>query len=507
MGDLLLGIDVGTYSSKGVLVEANGRILKSHVVKHSMSIPRPGWAEQDADVVWWADVVAICRALLDGQPYAGANVAAIATSAIGPCMVPLDRAGRPLRPAILYGVDTRASTEIELLNAQIGVDRIFEFSGMMLSNQAVGPKILWMRRNEPDLWRQVATVTTASSYLVYRLTGAHVIDRHTATHFIPLYDLHAQEWSDRYAGGIVALDMLPALKWSDELAGTVHAQAAAETGLREGTPVAVGAVDALSESVSIGIMDPGDMMLMYGSTAYLLLVHDSVTTHPAIWSLAGAFEGQHCLGAAMATTGTLTAWLRELFAGEAASEPSYAALFDMAKACPPGAEGLIVLPYFSGERTPINDPHARGIIAGLSLSHGRAHLFRAALEGIAYGIRHNIAKFYDAGAAIEEIVAVGGGTTGDTWLQIVSDVTGIRQLVPQNTIGASYGDAFLAGCVAGRVTPADLSGWVTIERVVEPNPAVRLLYDHLYERYLRLYDQTKPLIHDLAALQAGQTGD
>ena len=504
MGDLLLGIDVGTYSSKGVLVEPDGRVVKAHVVKHTMSIPRPGWAEQDADAVWWADVVAICQALLDGQPFSGEDVAAVAVSAIGPCMVPLDGEGRPLRPAILYGVDTRASAEIDLLNAKIGARVIFEFSGMMLSNQAVGPKILWMRRHEPDLWRQVKTVTTASSYLVYRLTGQHVIDKHTASHFIPLIDLRSLTWSDRYAEGIIDLDMLPTPRWSDEQAGTVHSKAALETGLAEGTPVAVGAVDALSESISIGIHRPGDLMLMYGSTAYLLLVQEAVTVHPATWSLAGAFEGQYCLAAAMATTGTLTAWFRHLFAPEASSDLSYDELFDLANECSPGSNGLLLLPYFSGERTPINDPHARGVIAGLSLSHGRAHLFRAALEGIAYGIRHNLEKFDDAGATINEIVAVGGGTQSDTWLQIVSDVTGIRQLIPQETIGASYGDAFLAGCMAGHLTLDDLSHWVKIERSIEPNPELFQLYSLYYERYLDLYEQTKPIVHDLAEIQANQ---
>ncbi len=186
MSGLLLGIDVGTYSSKGVLVAADGTLLKTVVVEHEMSVPHPGWAEQDADAVWWGDVVRICRELLNGDPHRGADVSAVALSAIGACMLPLDSNDRPLRPGILYGVDTRAHRQMDALNQRWGEQAIYDFSGMALTSQAVGPKILWMRENEPDLWRRVAHVTTASSYLILRLTGEHVIDRHTASDYAPL---------------------------------------------------------------------------------------------------------------------------------------------------------------------------------------------------------------------------------------------------------------------------------------------------------------------------------
>ena len=233
-----------------------------------MDIPRPGWAEQDADLIWWKDVVGVCRALLDGSPYRPQDVGGVALSAIGPCLVALDEKGLPVRPGILYGVDTRATSEITYLTERIGSETVFAFSGMEFSSQAVGPKILWMRRNEPELWAEVNHVTTASSYLVYRLTGEKVMDRHTASHFMPLMAIGTLEWSERYSSELLDIGMLPRLAWCDEVAGEVGEIGAHETGLVPGTPVAVGGVDALTEAISVGVVNLGDLMIMYGSTAF-----------------------------------------------------------------------------------------------------------------------------------------------------------------------------------------------------------------------------------------------
>lgn len=497
MGELLLGIDVGTYSSKGVLVAPHGKVLKSHVVEHDMAIPHPGWAEQDADKIWWADVVQLCRVLLDGHPHKGEQVAAVALSAIGPCMLPLDKRGKPLRPGILYGVDTRASREIEQLNAQLGEEAVFQFSAMTFSSQAVGPKILWMKNNEPDLWKQVDHITTASSYLIFRLTGEKVIDRHTASHFIPLMDIKKLEWSEKFAAPIVDIQKLPRLAWSDEIAGYVNAAGAAETGLKINTPVAVGAVDALSEAVSVGAVSAGDLMLMYGSTAFFILVLNTPKPDKLVWTVAGAFKPQYCLAAGMSTTGSLTRWFRDEFALDLPKETAYSTLFAEAAGVEPGSGGLIVLPYFSGERTPLNDPRARGVIAGLTLSHTRKHVYRAVLEGVAYGIRHNIETFAKIGASVKRVVAVGGGTKSKVWLKIVSDVTGMSQIVPELTIGASYGDAFLAGVASGMIDRTDICTWVRPGEVLQPDQAQKKRYDDLYSEYLALYKQTRDIVHRL----------
>ncbi|MBB6096782.1 xylulokinase [Deinobacterium chartae] len=497
MSELLLGIDVGTYSSKGVLVTPGGEILKSHVVPHGIRLPRPGHVEQDAEAVWWHDVVELCRALLDGAPYSGRDVAALAVSAIGPCLLPLDGDGRPLRPGILYGVDTRAAQEIAELEAELGAEHILEASLMSLTSQAIGPKIRWLQRHEPEVWARTRTLTTASSYLTWRLTGQHRMDRHTASHWMPMYDPRAHAWDPARVRQLIGAVQLPELGWSDEPAGTVSAAAAAETGLEAGTPVAVGAVDALSEAISVGAVQPGDLMVMYGSTTFFILVQEQPTPDPRVWTVSGAFAGQYNLAAGMSTTGSLTRWFRDEFARDLPEDAAYAALFRAALEVPAGSDGLLVLPYFSGERTPINDPNARGVIAGLTLSHRREHLFRAVLEGVGYGIRHNLETFGALGAPIRRVIAVGGGTQSGGWVQIVSDISGVPQLLPRTTIGASYGDAFLAGLASGRVQHSDLKAWVGELDTITPRPEQQAVYGQMYPLYLELYGRSAPVLHRL----------
>jgi xylulokinase len=494
---LLLGIDVGTYSSKACLVTVEGRVVGSATVPHGISTPAPGFVEQDADAVWWHDVTALCRQLLSNNAFSAQDIAAVSVSAIGPCLVPLNEHGRALRPAMLYGVDVRAKAEVEELNREIGPTALFEHSLMALSSQAIGPKIRWLRKNAPDVWARTRYLATASSYLMHRLTGLLLIDHHTASHFVPLYDPRTRQWSARHADGLAPIDMLPTLGWSNELAGEITPEAAAETGLLAGTPVGIGAVDALSEAISVGVVDAGDLMVMYGSTTFFILVQDAATPSPTVWTTAGAFQPQFNLAAGMSTTGSLTRWFKDELARDLSADDGYARLFTAAARVEPGAQGLLMLPYFSGERTPISDPDARGVIAGLNLTHTRDHLFRAVLESVGYGIRHNLETFRSIGAQIRRVVAVGGGAQSDIWPQIVSDIVGCEQEVPAVTIGASYGDAFLAGCALGVLNQGDIHDWVKPGRVITPNAAHRSLYDHLYANYLDLYANTRSVVHSI----------
>jgi xylulokinase len=510
VGELLLGIDIGTYSSKGALCRPNGEVVADARVDHGMSVPQPGYAEHDADLVWWADFTALAR-LLCGKVPPGDRIAGVAASAIGPCLLPVDDQGRPLRPGILYGVDVRATTQIAGLEARYGREALFSLGGMRLTSQAIGPKILWLREHEPETYQRAARFHTASSYVVFRLTGEHVIDRHTASHFNPLIDLDRLAWDDRFADGIVSADQLPALRWSDEIAGHVTPAAAAATGIPIDTPVTAGAVDALAEAVSVGVVRPGDLMLMYGSTAFLILVTEAPRTHPDLWATAGAFPGQHALAAGMATTGSATTWFRDQLGRDLAADAGdgYGRLADEAATSPVGANGLLFLPYLSGERTPLHDPDARGVIAGLSLAHSRGDLYRALLEGTAFGIRHILETMRASGAAIERVVAVGGGATSRLWLEIVSNVAGISQLVPAQTVGASYGDAFLAGVATGVVD--DVSAldrdWVRMTGRIDPTPATASAYDEFYALFGELYRGSAATVHALARRQRQQSVD
>ncbi|MGI8696706.1 MAG: FGGY-family carbohydrate kinase [Mycobacteriales bacterium] len=489
MSQRLIGIDMGTASSKGVLATPDGEIVATASRPHAMSLPRPGWAEVDPEKVWWDDLVALCRELVD--PAAGDTIAGVCVSGVGPCLLLCDEQVRPVRPAILYGIDMRAVAEIDELTQRYGADRIIARGGTALSTQAIGPKMLWVQRNEPDAWARAARWYNSSSFAVARLTGQYILDHHTASQCDPLYDISARAWCTDWADDVAPGLEMPRLVWPSEVVGTVHDAAAQQTGLPAGTPVSAGTVDAWAEAFSVGVRAPGDLMLMYGSTMFFVQVLPELRSHPLLWTTSGVDPDTYTLAAGMATSGSLTGWLQEIFGGA-----PFGQLVAEAAATPPGADGLVLLPYFAGERTPIFDPKARGVVAGLSLRHERGHLFRAAYEGIACGIRQ-ILDFIDAAATpAQRIVAVGGGTQGGLWTQIVSDVTGREQLLTVETIGASYGDALMAAIGVGLVPPA--TDWARAATTVVSDPSRRELYDGLFETYTELYPATRDLVHRLA---------
>ncbi len=492
LSDLLLGVDMGTGSTKGVLTTSDGRILATAVRKHGMSLPRPGWAEVDAETIWWGDLVEVCRELV--PHIAEHRLAGICVSGVGPCLLLCDQDLRPVRSAILYGIDMRATAEITELTDRLGADKVLQRCGKALSTQAVGPKMLWVARNEPDVWRRATRWYNSSSYAVAKLTGSYVLDHHTASQSDPLYDLRGQDWAQDWIGDIVGHLEMPQIVWPHEVVGAITSAAARETGLPAGTPVCAGTVDAWSEAFSAGVRQPGDVMLMYGSTMFFVQVLPTLQTHPLLWTTSGIEPGQFTLAAGMSTSGSLTSWVQQL-----TGDVPFEQLIAEAAAVPPGSDGLVLLPYFAGERTPIFDPRARGVVAGLSLRHGRGHLFRAAYEGIAYGIRQIIEFLDSEQTPIERLVAVGGGTQGGLWTQIVSDVVGRPQVVPTQTVGASYGDALLAAIGTGLVPPE--TDWATVGQLIEPNPRTRALYDDLFGVYDSLYGATKPLVHTLSAIQ------
>lgn len=489
-----VGIDIGTFESKGVLVDQAGRIIAESRQPHRMLVPRPGWAEHRAEEDWWGDTVRIIRELLDRSGTSPGDIDCIATSAIGPCMLPVDAAGDPLMNGVLYGVDTRAAAEIAELTDRVGADTILDRCGNALTSQSVGPKILWLKRNHPDVFEKSAKFLTATSHVVFRLTGEHVIDHYTAANFSPLYDVGAQDWTTDL-DDTVAPERLPRLLWSTEIAGRVTATAAAETGLAVGTPVTCGTIDAAAEAVSVGVRHHGDMMMMYGSTIFIIQLTPDRVRDARLWYAPWLYPGTHASMAGLATSGTLTHWFRDQFARDLPPDTAFPTLAGEAEASPPCANGLLMLPYFSGERTPIHDPRAKGAFYGLNLTHTRGDMFRALLEGIAMGTAHVIETYREVGQPPARVLAVGGGTQNRLWLQSTSDFAGVQQIVCEKTIGASYGDAFLAACAAGAAQPADIEAWnPSHSEVVSETQAVHAAH---YALFRRLYEQTKDIAHDL----------
>lgn len=490
-----LGIDIGTFESKGVLVDGRGAVVAQAAKAHQMIVPQPGWAEHRPEEDWWDDFTHITHSLLAESGVDPKDIKAVACSAIGPCMLPVDAKGNPLMNAVLYGVDGRAEAEVQELSAQIGADVILDRCGNALTSQSVGPKILWLKRNRPEIFAKTAKIFTSTSFLVHRLTGQSVIDHYTAANFSPLYDVSRQDWIDDLAPDIIDLDMLPKLMWSDEIAGEVTPSAAKATGLAVGTPVTVGTIDAAAEALSVGVNGPGDMMMMYGSTIFIIQLTSQRVADARLWYAPWLFEGEHASMAGLATSGTLTHWFRDQFARELDRKSAFGVLADEAAKSPPGANGLLLLPYFSGERTPIHDMNARGSFFGLNLTHTRGDMYRALIEGIAYGTRHVTDTFAEVGQAPQRLLAVGGGTKNRLWLEATSDISGIVQIVCEKTVGASYGNAFLAALAIGQVSKADIASWNPVAETVPARH--QKIYDKNYDLFRRLYEQTKDIAAEL----------
>lgn len=491
------------------MTTTSGQVVASASVGHELSLPRPGWVEHDAEKVWWHDFVTLCRRMMQESGIEAGQILGVGLSAIAPCVLPIDKEGRPLRPAILYGVDVRASEEVAELERELGREAIFANSALHLSSQAAGPKILWIRRHEPEVWAKTETFLTGSGYLAYKLTGEKTIDIYTATAYAPLLDIRARTWSQEMARPITPLDRLPRLAWSVQVVGQVTEEAAKETGLLSGTPVVAGTADAAAESLSVGLAHPGDLMVMYGSSIFFIQKTAELVATDRLWGAVFLEEDTYAVAAGMATGGSVTRWFRdnlapqEMAAEAAGGENAYAALSRLAEKSPLGSGGLVALPYFSGERTPINDPHARGMFVGMTLSHTRADLYRAILESVGYGVRHNIDAMREEGVPPSRILAVGGGTRNPFWLQIVSDIAGIEQYVPDQHYGASYGDAFMAGVGVGLFASiTEVSGWINYKQTIRPNPDAQRQYEKFYRVYRQVYEDSKETVHRLAALQA-----
>ena len=486
---MYLGLDIGTYETKGVLMEAGGRVLAEAARRHELLVPQPGWAEHDPEGTWWGDTVHVIRQLLATSDVDPKSIRAVAPSAIGPCLVATDEDGRAVGPGILYGVDTRASAEVDELTTRIGEEAIVARCGNALTSQSVGPKLLWLKRNRPEAYEKAATFHTSTGFVVERLTGARVIDAYTAANMAPFYDAATGGWSDAL-GSDVDLSRLPAIRPTTTVAGTVTRAAAEATGLAKGTPVTVGTVDAAAEAVSVGVLRDRQMMVMMGSTIFIIMPTAERVADARLWYAPWLFSGQHSALAGLATSGTLTHWFRENFARELGDD-AFAVLAAEAEASPPGANGLTLLPHFSGERTPVHDPDARGLLHGLDLTHTRGDIYRAFLEGIALGTAWAIEAFGEAGAAPRELVAVGGGTRNEVWLQATSDATGLPQTIRRRSTGASFGNALLAAIAVGDAEAGDIEDWNPVERVVEPRGEHAGLYAERLGRFRRLYEAVR----------------
>ena len=491
-----LGIDIGTYESKGILTDKDGNVIASATNPHKMLVPEPGWAEHRPEEDWWNDFVKITKKILKASKINPGDISCIATSAIGPCMLPVSYEGDPLMNAVLYGVDTRAEKEIIELNQEVGKEKILQNCGNALTSQSVGPKILWLKKNCPEIYKKAGKILSSTSYLVQKLTGESVIDHYTAANFTPLYDIKNLKWTDALTKNIIEIERLPKLMWTTEIAGYVSQAASKETGLATGTPVTVGTIDAAAEAISVGVCSAGEMMMMYGSTIFIIQVTKEKIIDGRLWYAPWLFKGLHGSMAGLATSGTLTHWFRDNFAKEIPKDKAFEILAAEAAQSPPGSKGLIVLPYFSGERTPIHDPKARGTIFGLDLTHNRGDIFRAFLEGIAMGTAQVFETYEAIGQKPKKVMAVGGGTKNNIWMQATSDFSQIDQVISEKSTGASYGNAFLAALAVGAVSQRDITNWNPALSKIKTQHST--LHAEKNKLFRQLYERSKEIAHAVA---------
>jgi xylulokinase len=439
---VLVGVDIGTSSAKGAAYDVDGRSLAAAEIAYRYEAPRPGWAEAEADA-WWTATCRILRSLADTvRP---SRIDAVTVTGQAPTLLVVDAAGCPRRPAILW-LDVRSEGLVEEVAARVGPEGE-RVSGNCVHAYYLGPKLAWLRQHEPALFAQPVSILQSHSYPVLRLTGARVTDYSSAALCSPLYDCRARTWSATMCARLgVDMSWLPEIKASHAIAGRVTAEAAQETGLREGTPVAVGGADFAASTLAAGVTEPGEACLMLGTAGNLIM---PLATPDFDTRLINS----HHVGSDryLALGGTLSGALQEWFRRVAAPDTTFEALDAEAAAVPPGADGLQLLPYLQGERTPVWDAGARGAFVGLSLVHGRGHLYRAVLEGVAVSFRHCAEIAAEKGLRLREVIAVNGGARSAVWRQILCDALGVPLLYVPAGGGAPAGGALLGGMAVGLV--------------------------------------------------------
>lgn len=501
----LMGVDIGTSETKGTLTDLSGHICASAAIPHDIISPQSGYAEHDPVNTWMHDLKIVIANLLQEVRGQAEEIACIGISTVMAAVTIVDEECNPLRNAILYGIDKRCTEQAEKLNNLIGREVWRKTFDTECTIEHFGPKILWIKENEPELFARAKHITFASGFINARLTGRYFVDKYSASSALPMFNPAEKNWDERFCRYVCPVDMLPEIAESTySIIGEVTEKAAAETGLAEGTKVICGTTDAGAEAVSVGIVNPGDTMLMYGSTAFYIHVTDNIVQGSKIWGADHTIDHRYVYTGGMATTGSLTKWICNEFCsdlikkGQQEGKNAYSLMAEEAEKIPAGSEGLIVLPYFQGERMPLQDPMAKGAIFGLNLEHTRAHIIHAAYEGTGYGIDQNLCLLRNAGLSLGEITAVGGGTKNALWLQIVSNICGIRQKVPEITIGASYGDALMAGLAIGTIrSPDAIKDLVKIKYTVEPDKEQTEIYQKMKKIYSQLYQRNKDLMHEL----------
>ncbi|WMJ89151.1 FGGY-family carbohydrate kinase [Anaerocolumna sp. MB42-C2] len=507
-----LGIDIGTYESRGMLIGDDFKVIADCSANHTMDNPKPGYFEHDAQQVWWREFCEISKSLIQKSGVEPENIVCVGASTLGTDCLPVDANCTPLRPAILYGIDARATEEISWLNEYYGEQEVYRLFGHPVCSGDTATKILWIKNHEPEIYKRTYKFLTGSSYITAKLTGRYVIDQFLAKgSFRPLYNADGSI-NEKNCNHFCRPDQLAECAYSTDIIGGITKQAAEETGLCVGTPVITGTGDSTSEAISVGLVESGTTFFQYGSSMfYYYCVNRLVKDYRSPYGN-GTIKGgkvftipnTFCIGDGTNAAGTLTRWIRDTFYQKELEdeknegENAYAIMAKEAAEIKPGSDGLMILPYIYGERSPIQDPLASGIFFGLKGNHNRKHINRAALEAVGYSTYQHLILFKEMGIPPKTIITAGGGTKNKTWMQIICDMAGMPLHIPENYQCSSYGDAMLAavGCGALRDFKS-LQNALPKGTIITPDMYNHKFYKDQYEIYKELYLNNKELMHRL----------
>jgi len=493
MDRLLLGVDIGTTATKAILAGVEGSVRAEASAATRLRSPRPGWAEEDVGE-WWRNVCELVPKILRDAGASGDVVAAVGVSGMVPTLVCLDRNGNPLRPSIQQN-DARAADEIEELRRELAEADVLERTGSDITQQSIGPKVLWLRRNEPATLSDTTAICGSYDYIVRQISGG---GRSTEANWAlesGLYDLRTEAWAeDICAATSTERDWLGEVRRPSEVVGETRG---GEIGLAAGVPIVAGSADHVASAFSAGLVDEGDLLIKLGGAGDILFTSADPVVDERLFLDYHPVPGLYLPNGCMAASGSVVQWFQEELAGHAPLET----LDREAGAAGVGAGGLVALPYFLGEKTPINDPRARGAFVGLHLGHGRGHLFRAVLESIAFGFAHHVEVLRELGLEPRRVRVTNGGSRSKLWKQIVADVLGLPLESIVRHPGSSLGAAFAAGMGVGAFDDwSEIERFVEVDERIEPNEENRLRYQELYGIYRSIYPALREQQHALASI-------
>ncbi|MBI4927185.1 MAG: xylulokinase [Anaerolineae bacterium] len=494
-----LGIDVSTTGVKALLIDDRGSVVGEANTENPLYTPQPLWSEQDP-LDWWNGAVTSIRAVLQQTGVSGELVNGIGLTGQMHGLTLLDERGDVLRPAILWN-DQRTGAQCDTIRARLGREHLIQLTGNDALTGFTAPKILWVQENEPEVYREVRHILLPKDYVRYRLTGAFAIDRADGAGTI-LFDLRTRDWSPEMLGALqIPLEWLPKTFEGPEITGTVNDEAARLTGLRAGTPVVAGGGDQAAQAVGVGAVKPGIIALTLGTSGVVFATTGQAFIEPQgrLHAFCHSAPGRwHLMGVMLSAAGSLR-WFRDTFA----PGKGYDDLLAPAATVPAGCEGLLFLPYLTGERTPHPDPLARGAFAGLTVRHSMPHLTRAVLEGVAFGLRDSFELIKQAGlSSIDQVRVSGGGARSALWRQILADVFNAELVTVNTTEGAAFGAALLAGVGVGAWSDVDSACAATVRETGSTRPAGEGVekYDQVYALYRDLYPALKDLNHRLSGV-------